>query len=79
MIVLDKKNIHPGAFIQRGMVNPNSSTVKVEPLGLKNMNQEKVLNSFVKNYMNRKEKKERIDEKKYAPSANGVLSEIKGL
>jgi hypothetical protein len=29
--------------------------------------------------MNRKEKKERIDEKKYAPSANGVLSEIKGL
>lgn len=77
--MLDKKDIHPGAFIQRGMLNPNLPSVKVEPLGQKSMNQEKVLNSFVKNYMNRKEKKERIDERKYAPSANGVLSEIKAL
>jgi len=77
--VLDKKNIHPGAFIQRGMTNPNSSTIKIEPLGQRSMNQEKVINSFVKNYINRKEKKERIDERKYAPSANGALSEIKAL
>lgn len=59
------------------MINPNSNTVKVEPLGQKSMNQQKVINSFVKNYMNRKEKKQRIDERKYAPSANGALSEIK--
>lgn len=38
------------------------------------MNQERVFNSFVKNYINRKEKKERIDEKKYSQSANGQLS-----
>lgn len=44
------------------------------PLGPKNMNQERVFNSFVKNYINRKEKKERIDEKKYSQSANGQLS-----
>lgn len=61
------------------MINPNSNTVKVEPLGQKSMNQQKVINSFVKNYMNRKEKKQRIDERKYAPSANGALSEIKAL
>ncbi len=53
-MVLDPKNIHPGAFIQRGMLNPNNNSSKIEPLGLKNMNQERVLNSFVKSYINRK-------------------------
>lgn len=38
-----------------------------------------MLNSFVKNYMNRKERKERIDEKKYAQGVYGALSELRGL
>jgi hypothetical protein len=43
------------------------------------MNQEKILTSFVKNYINRKERKEKIDDKKYAQSSNGAMSEIRAL
>ena len=84
LVVIDPKSIHRGAFIQRGLPLQNNliSTNKLMesegsllvPLGPKNMNQERVFNSFVKNYINRKEKKERIDEKKYSQSANGQLS-----
>jgi hypothetical protein len=77
--VLDTKKIHPGAFIQRGILKPNNDITNVIPLGPKNMNQEKILTSFVKNYINRKERKEKIDDKKYAQSSGGTLSEIRAL
>ena len=46
-------------FIQRGMLKPMNHQMNEQPHG------EKVLNNFLKNYINRKEKKEQIEEEKY--------------
>lgn len=51
--------LKPSPFIQRGMLKPANRQSNEDP------HNEKVLNNFLKTYMNRKEKKEQIEEEKY--------------
>jgi len=53
-VVIDKNSIHPGAFIKRGLLNPKHNTTNITALGLHNVGNERVFNTFLKNYINRK-------------------------
>lgn len=48
LVFIDPKMTKPSAFIQRGMLKPSNHIYNEAP------NSDKVLNNFLKNYINRK-------------------------